>query len=852
MAVVIRLQGLPIVAGTMDIRHFFSGLTIPDGGVHIVGGDHGEAFIVFATDEDARLGMMRTGGAIKGSKVSLLLSSKTEMQNMIELSRRRFESGPPETPAAGTRPPAAAPPTAAPSAPPRAAQFNAPAAAAQFNTPSAAAQFATPTAAAQFATPNPAAQFATPTAAAQFATPAAAAQFATPTAAATQDAKAPPNMGPSFPSYSSAPTLTTALASLTPPLAALPNMAALPPMPSLPSLPPPAVPPVPPMSHLPHMTLPPFNPSLPPPLATPNPLLFNPLTPLTPLGLQHMKAVSAAPPVAAAVSNPDDLILSLQNLPYACTEPEVRDFFRGLSVEAVRFVRDSQGRTTGRALARFFTPQDSFEALKRGGGTVGQRFVEVGPASERQWNSVAEKEAEIQERGRHSSMSAEHRGRSRSPHRHDLCVYLKGLPYEVDKNQVKEFFKNLQMDEDSLYIAYGPNGKATGEGFLEFKTEADYKAALAAHMQYMGARFIQVHPISRKGMMDKIEQIRRRESEAKALDAQRAPKTCLHITNIPYNVSRKDVRAFLDGLAMYDDTLKVLTDAHGNGLGQAVVQLHSEEDARKAERLHRQKLNGRDAFVHLVTFDYMKEVERNPPPQNKRGQRAALSQATPASHLAPPPAHMAPPPAHFGPINDDFSFIRNPSPFAPPFSAPGNGLAPPPIPPLGPGLGGLGPELGVPPPLVPGLPAPVLDPPGFRPGGAGPPFGHDLPGMVPFDRKTPTRSNGTPRPLGGSPPPAFPPGPDSALHGAPPPANGGGPTVVKLQNMPFTVSADEILDFLYGYAVVPGSVCLQFNDKGLPSGEALVAFQSPEEATAAVADLNERPIGSRKVKMSLG
>ena len=42
MAVVIHLQGLPIVVGTMD----FSGLTIPDGGVHIVGGELGEAFIV--------------------------------------------------------------------------------------------------------------------------------------------------------------------------------------------------------------------------------------------------------------------------------------------------------------------------------------------------------------------------------------------------------------------------------------------------------------------------------------------------------------------------------------------------------------------------------------------------------------------------------------------------------------------------------------------------------------------------------------------------------------------------------------------------------------------------------------
>lgn len=45
--------------------------------------------------------------------------------------------------------------------------------------------------------------------------------------------------------------------------------------------------------------------------------------------------------------------------------------------------------------------------------------------------------------------------------------------------------------EDSIYIAYGPNGKATGEGFVEFRNEADYKAALCRHKQYMGNRFIQ-------------------------------------------------------------------------------------------------------------------------------------------------------------------------------------------------------------------------------------------------------------------------------------------------------------------------------------------------------------------------
>lgn len=825
MAVVIRLQGLPIVAGTMDIRHFFSGLTIPDGGVHIVGGEHGEAFIVFATDEDARLGMMRTGGSIKGSKVSLLLSSKTEMQNMIELSRRRFESGSVETPAAaGSRQQTGATPipSVQPSAAGRTNQ-------AFTNVPSAVTS--------------------------------------------SQENKPPANIALSFPnSYSQAPTLTTALASLNsgpPPIPTLPNMPSMPPIPppSVSALPP--VPPVPPMSHLQHMaSLPPFNPSLPPPgslatglpLGTPNPMIFNPLSPLASLGIQaHMKAVAAANSQIA--TNPDELYIVLQNLPFSCSEPEVREFFRGFGLDSVRLMRDSHGRPNGRAMAKFFSPQDSFEALKRGGGMMGQRYIEISPGSERQWHSINEKTNDnTQDRGRGNQNMGfrDQRGRSRSPHRQDFCVYLKGLPYEADKKQIKEFFKNLEIIDDSMYIAYGPNGRATGEGFLEFKMEQDYKTALGAHMQYMGSRFIQVHPISRKGMMEKIELIRKRESsqsEGKNPDGSKSPRTCLHITNIPYNVSKKDVRAFLEGVGLYEESLKVLTDSHGNGLGQAIVQLRTEEDSRKAERLHRQKLNGRDAFVHLVTFEQMKEVERNPPPQNKRGQRTQQNPLN-QNQSQPQPPQMNP----FGGMSDDFSFIRNTmnlssGPFVTPFSPPGNGLAgPPPMPPLAAGLGA---DLGVAPPLVTGIPAPILDPPGFRSGSGGTPFGQDLRGLVSFDnRKTPNRgaNNSQQRPGGGSAPPGFPPCPDPTLRNTSAPVGppSGSPIVVKLQNMPFTVTVDEIMDFFYGYQVVPGSVCLQFNEKGLPTGEAMVAFQNQDEATAAVMDLNDRPIGARKVKISLG
>ncbi|CAK9296873.1 unnamed protein product [Gordionus sp. m RMFG-2023] len=89
MAVIIRLQNLPLAADSLDIREFFKGLKIPEGGVHIVGGDNGDAFIGFATDEDARQAMNLNNKKIRDDRIKLLLSSRTEMQNVILAARER-------------------------------------------------------------------------------------------------------------------------------------------------------------------------------------------------------------------------------------------------------------------------------------------------------------------------------------------------------------------------------------------------------------------------------------------------------------------------------------------------------------------------------------------------------------------------------------------------------------------------------------------------------------------------------------------------------------------------------------------------------------------------------------------
>ncbi|KAL4617059.1 RNA-binding protein 12B-like [Arapaima gigas] len=91
MAVVVRLQGLHIKAGTGDIREFFSGLYIPEGGVHIIGGDLGEAFIIFTKHNDGQLALQRSGAVLRGSHVVLSLSSKAELQQKMASCLKKIE-----------------------------------------------------------------------------------------------------------------------------------------------------------------------------------------------------------------------------------------------------------------------------------------------------------------------------------------------------------------------------------------------------------------------------------------------------------------------------------------------------------------------------------------------------------------------------------------------------------------------------------------------------------------------------------------------------------------------------------------------------------------------------------------
>lgn len=83
MTVILRLRGLDVKAGPTDIRTFFGCLSIPNGGVYIVGGSLREAFIAFTSERDGKLAMRSSGKFLKGSEVTLRISSMAELEHKL-------------------------------------------------------------------------------------------------------------------------------------------------------------------------------------------------------------------------------------------------------------------------------------------------------------------------------------------------------------------------------------------------------------------------------------------------------------------------------------------------------------------------------------------------------------------------------------------------------------------------------------------------------------------------------------------------------------------------------------------------------------------------------------------------
>lgn len=65
-------------------------------------------------------------------------------------------------------------------------------------------------------------------------------------------------------------------------------------------------------------------------------------------------------------------------------------------------------------------------------------------------------------------------------------VHMRGLPFRVNASQIIDFFNPLQCVE--IKLGYLPDGRASGDGIVEFATQEEVQEAMKKDRQMIGSR----------------------------------------------------------------------------------------------------------------------------------------------------------------------------------------------------------------------------------------------------------------------------------------------------------------------------------------------------------------------------
>ncbi|XP_045552868.1 RNA-binding protein 12B-A isoform X2 [Salmo salar] len=322
-------------------------------------------------------------------------------------------------------------------------------------------------------------------------------------------------------------------------------------------------------------------------------------------------------------SSQDYLYLYMQDMPFTTTEEEVRRFFDGLVVEDIIMMRNDRGQQNGKGVVKFESRRDAREGLKRHRQYLGTRFVKVYASSEKQWVKAGGAR-EPPDRARSYSPVADRSTKSNSPANEEFCVLVENLPYLVEKRDIKEIFHHADLKYDQILHLLDKYGSETRSAFVLFRSLRDYGAALTLHKQKFLKRIVYISPISKEKMVAMLEsggnlmdgappskRSYRRSQERlpreTKKDVYESDKICLYVRNLPFDVRKVEIVDFFLGFRISEETVVLLLDHKGNGLGEAFVIFQTEEEAMRAQSLNGQGFLGTNVILKCISLAQMCE-----------------------------------------------------------------------------------------------------------------------------------------------------------------------------------------------------------------------------------------------------
>ncbi|XP_009112266.2 heterogeneous nuclear ribonucleoprotein H2 isoform X1 [Brassica rapa] len=200
-------------------------------------------------------------------------------------------------------------------------------------------------------------------------------------------------------------------------------------------------------------------------------------------------------------------VVRLRGLPFNCADVDIFKFFAGLDIVDVLLV-SKNGKSSGEAFVVFAGPMQVEIALRRDRQNMGRRYVEVFRCYKQDYyNAVAAEEEGVYENNE-VHVRAKSYSESKEKLEYTEVLKMRGLPYSANKPQIVEFFSGYKVIEGRVHVVCRPDGKATGEAFVEFETAEEARRAMAKDKMSIGPRYVELFPTTR-------EEARRAESRSR-------------------------------------------------------------------------------------------------------------------------------------------------------------------------------------------------------------------------------------------------------------------------------------------------------------------------------------------------
>ncbi|KAH7851233.1 hypothetical protein Vadar_008898 [Vaccinium darrowii] len=192
-------------------------------------------------------------------------------------------------------------------------------------------------------------------------------------------------------------------------------------------------------------------------------------------------------------------VVRLRGLPFNCSDVDIFKFFAGLDIVDVLLV-SKNGRFSGEAFVVFASPMQTELALERDRQNMGKRYVEVFRCMKQDYYDAVAAEVDHEEnydsgrRGRSSPPSRSKRSLEKDQMEYTEVLKLRGLPFSVTKSDIAEFFGEFNVKDDKIHIGRRPDGKTTGDAYVEFASAEEAKEAMGKDRMTIGSRYVELFP----------------------------------------------------------------------------------------------------------------------------------------------------------------------------------------------------------------------------------------------------------------------------------------------------------------------------------------------------------------------